>query len=82
VIDAQVWNVDQGIDLTGGPSNTNFRILGGSARDCSSVGFKFANAARGGVVIGATTERCDLYGFFASGPSDWPSVSPSRCRRQ
>jgi hypothetical protein len=69
VIDAQVWNVDQGIDLTGGPSNTNFRIIGGSARDCGSVGFKFANAARGGVVIGATTERCDLYGFFASGPS-------------
>ncbi len=71
LIDAQVWNVDQGIDLTGGPaSNTNFRILGGSARDCYSVGFKFANTARGGVVVGATAERCDMYGFFASGPTE------------
>jgi hypothetical protein len=70
LIDAQVWNVDQAIDLTGSSGNRNFRVLGGSARDCYSVGFKFANSARGGVVVGATTERCDLYGFFAAGPSE------------
>jgi hypothetical protein len=70
LIDAQVWNVDQGIDFTGSHGNTNFQVIGGTARDCYSVGFKFANSARGGVVVGATTERCDLYGFFASGPSE------------
>jgi hypothetical protein len=70
LIDAQVWNVDQGIDFTGSSGNRNFRVLGGSARDCYSVGFKFANSARGGVVVGATTERCDLYGFFAAGPAE------------
>lgn len=76
LIDAQVWNVDQGIDFTGGnpgdaaASNRNFRVLGGSVRDCYSAGFKFANTAHGGVVIGATTERCDLYGFFACGPAE------------
>jgi hypothetical protein len=70
LIDAQVWNVDQAIDLTGSDGNRNFRVLGGSARDCYSVGFKLSNSARGGVVVGATTERCDLYGFFAAGPSE------------
>ncbi len=70
LVDAQVWNMDQGIDLTGSAGNRNFRILGGSARDCYSVGFKFANSAYGGMVVGATTERCDLYGFFAAGPAE------------
>ena len=69
LIDALVWNVDQGIDFTGSSGNRNFRVLGGSARDCYTVGFKFANSARG-VVTGATTERCALYGFVASGPSE------------
>jgi hypothetical protein len=67
LIDAQVWNVDQGICLDGSAGNQNFRVLGGSARDCYSVGFRFANSARGGVVTGATTERCGQYGFVASG---------------
>jgi hypothetical protein len=70
LIDVQIWNVDQGIDFSGSRGNSNFRVLGGSARDCYSVGFKFANSARGGVVVGATTERCDLYGFFAAGPGE------------
>lgn len=70
LIDAQVWNVDQAIDFTGSAGNRNFRVLGGSTRDCYSVGFKFANSARGGVIVGATTERCDLYGFFVAGPGE------------
>ncbi len=67
LIDAHVWNVDQGIDLTGSLGNTNFRIIGGSVRDCLSAGWKFANTCRDGTVTGATAERCDLYGFFCSG---------------
>ena len=70
LVDAQVSDVDQGIDLTGSVGNTNFRILGGCAKDCFSAGWKFANSAKGGVVTGATSERCDLYGFFVSGPAE------------
>lgn len=68
--DTQVWEVDQGIDLTGSDGNTNFRIHGGCVTDCYSAGWKFANSARDGVVIGASAERCDLYGFFCSGAGE------------
>jgi hypothetical protein len=67
LIDAQVWSLDQGIDFTGSNGNSNFRVIGGIARDCWSAGWKFSSSARDGVITGATALRCDLYGFFASG---------------
>jgi hypothetical protein len=74
LIDALVWNVGQGIYFGGSLGTENFRILGGSVHDCSSVGFNFSGSARGGVVTGATAERCAQYGFIASGPSEALSV--------
>jgi hypothetical protein len=69
--DHLVEDVDQGVDLTGGPGgNAKFAITGGQAIDCRSWGHKFANTARDGTVTGCVALRCGFAGFVASGPSD------------
>jgi len=64
----QIRFVDQGMDISGGETNTAITIIGGQAEDCTSVGFKFANTAKDCIVSGAVARRCGLYGFLASGP--------------
>jgi len=70
IIAPRVRNVDQGIDLTGSDGNRQCVIEGGQSSDCGSVGVKFANGAVGCRVSGHVAERCGMYGFMASGPSE------------
>lgn len=67
--DHLVEDVDQGVDVSGGPrGNRQFAISGGQAIDCRSWGHKFANTARDGTVTGCVALRCGWAGFVASGP--------------
>ena len=70
VVDAQVRNVDQGIDLTGSDGNRLCTVLGGRTSDCASVGVKLANSAVGCRVEGHVAERIGMYAFLASGPAE------------
>ena len=70
IVSPRVSNVDQGIDLTGSDGNRQCVIEGGRSSDCGSVGVKFANSAVGCRVSGHVAERCGMYGFMASGPSE------------
>lgn len=70
IIDPRVQNVDQGVDLTGSDGNRQCIIEGGRTSDCGSVGVKFANSAVGCRVSNHVAERCGMYGFMASGPSE------------
>ncbi len=71
------WNVDQGHDITGSDGNVRWQITGGLMQDCYTFGFKFANSARDGTIVGAAAERCGQAGFIASGPADTISVMTS-----
>jgi len=68
VDDPKAWTLDQGVDFTGSGGNTRFAMTGGSASDCRSWGFKFANSARDGVVSSCVATRCGASGFVASAP--------------
>lgn len=70
IVNPRVENVDQGIDLTGSDGNRQCVIDGGRTSDCGSVGVKFANSAVGCRVSNHVAERCGMYGFMASGPSE------------
>lgn len=70
VIDAQVRNVDQGIDLTGSEGNRDCAVLGGHTFECGSVGVKLANSAVRCRVEGHIAERAGMYAFLASGPAE------------
>jgi hypothetical protein len=70
IISPRVINVEQGIDLTGSDGNRRCVIDGGQSTDCGSVGVKLANSAVGCRVSGHVAERCGMYGFMASGPSE------------
>jgi hypothetical protein len=70
IIEPTVRNVDQGIDISGSDGNRQCVVEGGSTTDCGSVGVKLANSAVGCTVVRHTAERCGMYGFLASGPSD------------
>jgi hypothetical protein len=77
VTNPRAWNVDQGHDVTGGPTpNERFSITGGLIHDCYTYGFKFANTARDATVTGAVAERCGLNGFTVSGGVD---LDPNTC---
>ena len=69
LIDAQVSDVDQGIDLTGSDGNNNFRIVGGCVRRAYTWGWKFANSAEDGIITSAEAINCGAAGFVVSGPS-------------
>jgi hypothetical protein len=66
----EIWNVDQGLDLTGSSGNERFIVTGMLVRDCYTVGFKFANSTRDGTVTGCVAERCGRFGFVVSGPAE------------
>jgi hypothetical protein len=70
VVDAQVRNVEQGIDLTGSEGNRQCTVIGGRTTDCGSVGVKLANSAVGCRVEGHVAERIGMYAFLASGPAE------------
>ncbi len=70
IVNAQVTNVDQGIDLTGSEGNRDCSVLGGRTHDCGSVGVKLANSAVRCRVEGHVAERAGMYGFLASGPAE------------
>lgn len=70
VVDAQVRNVEQGIDITGSDGNRQCSVLGGRTFECGSVGVKLANSAVGCRVEGHVAERTGMYAFLASGPAE------------
>lgn len=70
IVDAEISNVDQGIDLTGSDGNRQCVVSAGNSRDCASAGVKLANSAVDCKVIGHTSTRCGMYGFVASGPAE------------
>jgi hypothetical protein len=70
ISDAQVTNVDQGIDLTGSDGNRNCSVLRARCVECTSVGIKLANSAVDCRVEDCVAERCGLMGFLASGPAE------------
>lgn len=74
------WSVDQGVDLTGSDGNRRFSIIGGNFSDCYTWGYKFANSARDGTIVGAVAERCGAAGFVVSGPSSALAVVSSDLR--
>lgn len=88
IVDLDVSAVGQGLDITGGDGNHDFKVLRGHARDCGTWGFKFANTARNGTITDAIAERCGLGGFVASGPVEKISTPPTqsltfqRCRAE
>jgi hypothetical protein len=71
----RVDSVDQGMDFTGSvPGNVRFEVTGGVCSDCYTWGYKFANSARDGTIIGAVAVRCGSSGFVASGPGATDTV--------
>ena len=78
IVDLFVRSVGQGLDLTGGDGNHDFKIIGGRARDCGTWGFKFANSARNGIIENAVAENCGLGGFVASGPAEKIATPPTQ----
>jgi hypothetical protein len=70
IADADIANVDQGIDLTGSDGNRQCEVLRARVYQCNSVGVKLANSAVDCRVIESVAERCGLMGFFASGPAE------------
>lgn len=63
-----IENVDQGYDNTGDNGAARFSVLGGSASNCYSFGFKAANTPTHGSFVGVTAYRCGISGFIASPP--------------
>ena len=59
--------VDQGFDFTGSLGNSAFTVTGCYARDCESLGFKFANSSNEGLVSNCHVDDCGLVGFVVSG---------------
>ena len=78
IIDLYVRSAGQGLDITGGDGNHDFKVVGGRARDCGTWGFKFANTARNGIIEDAVAENCGLGGFVASGPAEKIATPPTQ----
>jgi hypothetical protein len=70
ILDAEVGDVDQGIDITGSNGNRQCAVLRAHCVRCNAVGVKLANSAVGCRVMDSVAERCGLVGFLASGPSE------------
>lgn len=75
--DLDVRRVGQGIDMSGSGGNTNFRITRGTADDCYTWGFKFANGPSRGTVTDAVARRSGTGGFVVSGPGE-DTIAPPR----
>jgi hypothetical protein len=67
--------VDQGFDFSGGyetgvgytwTGNRRWTIAGCTADSCESLGFKFANVSRDGLVTGCIANNCGSFGFIFS----------------
>lgn len=72
VIGTSTEDSGQGQDVTGNLGNGNRynRFIGGTFRRCATWGNKFANLARGNVIIGAVAEACISAGFVDSSSFD------------
>ena len=65
-----IKNCGEGIDVSGSEGNSRFCIIGTQAIDIDSYGFKLANSASRGVVIGTTALDCGFVGHVVSGASE------------
>ncbi len=67
VNDPEIWNVGEGIDISG-KFSTTFRISGGNLHDIDSYCYKVTHKQGPGVIRNSTATRCGLGGFVLSGP--------------
>lgn len=66
IVNAEVWNVGEGVDFSGTHSTLNFTVDGALLHDIDSFCFKSTNA-ESGVVRNSVAERCGLGGFILAG---------------
>ena len=64
-----IYDVDQGIDISGDENPKNFSIIGGTVESCYTWGLKCANSVQDGAVVGTVAYRCGIAGFVASAPT-------------
>lgn len=70
VIGGKVENCGEGLDITGSAGNNTFQIIGMTFEDIDAYGFKAANSASDGYVIGCIAKNCGLSGFVVSGAAE------------
>ncbi|MEW6121301.1 MAG: phage tail fiber protein [Pseudomonadota bacterium] len=64
----RIFDVDQGVDITGGDGNIRFRLTACASSRCRSYGFKFANSPIEGNITSCIGVDCGLASFVVSGP--------------
>lgn len=69
IVAPEIDNVDQGIDISGDENPEFFAVLGGTASNCYTWGYKCANSVQNGQFLGCLAYRCGIAGFVASAPS-------------
>lgn len=64
----EIWNVGEGIDISGSHVTRNFTISGGNLHDIDSFCYKVTRIQGPGIIRNSVAARCGLAGYVVAGP--------------